>query len=85
MTARIVCIHVIDSHNRFNVIDLRSFLRLPNGDDLETGTMSPGVPGYIDCRLWDIFRHLRVLRNPRAVRLEFWDVTMSLKKSPGCG
>lgn len=40
--------HAIDSHNAFDAVDCGMFSKLPNGDDLETGSMPrwdlPGAP-----------------------------------------
>ncbi|KAJ5594807.1 uncharacterized protein N7459_001015 [Penicillium hispanicum] len=59
---RIVFTHTIDSHNNFNVSDPCPFLALPNGDDLETGTMArPDVPGTPMTPYEEVWRFLPVL------------------------
>ncbi|KAF7169416.1 hypothetical protein CNMCM5623_002146 [Aspergillus felis] len=45
---RVLFTHAIDSHNAFDAVDCGNFTALPNGDDLETGSMPrwdlPGAP-----------------------------------------
>lgn len=45
---RVLFTHAIDSHNAFEAVDCGTFTQLPNGDDLETGSMPrwdlPGKP-----------------------------------------
>lgn len=56
---RIVFTHDIDSNNNFNVSDPCPFIPLPNGDDLETGTMSrPDVPGAPLTDYEEVWRYL---------------------------
>lgn len=56
---RIVFTHDIDSNNNFNVSDPCPFIPLPNGDDLETGTMSrPDVPGTPLTDYEEVWRYL---------------------------
>lgn len=56
---RIVFTHEIDSNNNFNVSDPCPFIPLPNGDDLETGTMSrPDVPGTPLTDYEEVWRYL---------------------------
>ncbi|KAE8373943.1 hypothetical protein BDV26DRAFT_296423 [Aspergillus bertholletiae] len=43
---RVQFTHEIDSHNSFDDVDCGTFTTLPNGDDLETGSMPrPDLPG----------------------------------------
>ncbi|GFF34332.1 hypothetical protein IFM51744_02415 [Aspergillus udagawae] len=45
---RVLFTHAIDSHSAFDAVDCGNFTALPNGDDLETGSMPrwdlPGAP-----------------------------------------
>ncbi|GIK06756.1 hypothetical protein Aspvir_002407 [Aspergillus viridinutans] len=45
---RVLFTHAVDSHNAFDAVDCGTFTALPNGDDLETGSMPrwdlPGAP-----------------------------------------
>lgn len=59
IVGRLVFTHDIDSNNNFNVSDPCPFIPLPNGDDLETGTMSrPDVPGTPLTNYEEIWRYL---------------------------
>lgn len=59
IVGRIVFTHDIDSNNNFNVSDPCPFIPLPNGDDLETGTMSrPDVPGAPLTNYEEVWRYL---------------------------
>ncbi|RMJ23376.1 hypothetical protein PHISP_05762 [Aspergillus sp. HF37] len=59
MTGLIVFTHEIDSHHNFNVSDPCPFIALPNGDDLETGTMPrPDMPGAPMTGYEEVWRYL---------------------------
>lgn len=53
--------HEIDSHHNFNVSNPCPFIPLPNGDDLETGTMARSdVPGAPMTDYEEVWRYLPV-------------------------
>ena len=56
---RVIFTHDIDSHHNFNVSEPCPFLALPNGDDMETGTMRrPDRPGAPMADYEEIWRYL---------------------------
>lgn len=63
--------HDIDSHHNFNVSNPCPFVPLPNGDDLETGTMArPDRPGAPKTDYEEVWRYLPFREGP---------------DGPGCG
>ncbi|KAJ5666158.1 uncharacterized protein N7477_008606 [Penicillium maclennaniae] len=55
----LVFTHEIDSNNNFNVSDPCPFVPLPNGDDLETGSMCrPDLPGHPVTDYEEVWRYL---------------------------
>ncbi|CAG8277522.1 unnamed protein product [Penicillium nalgiovense] len=62
---RVVFTHEIDSHHSFNVSNPCPFITLPNGDDLETGTMArPDVPGAPMTDYEEVWRYLLFCEGP---------------------
>ncbi|KAJ5492330.1 hypothetical protein N7453_010427 [Penicillium expansum] len=62
---RVVFTHEIDSHHNFNISNPCPFIPLPNGDDLETGTMArPDVPGLPMTDYEEVWRYLPVPEGP---------------------
>lgn len=65
LLGRIVFTHAIDSHNNFNISNPCPFIPLPNGDELETGTMSrPDKPGAPMTDYEEVWRYLPCRRGP---------------------
>lgn len=63
--------HEIDSHNSFDAVDCGEFSTLPNGDDLEVGSMPrPDVPGAPVTKYEEVWRELAFRVGP---------------EGPGCG
>ncbi|CAG8222002.1 unnamed protein product [Penicillium olsonii] len=57
--------HELDSHNAFESIDCGTFVSLPNGDDLETGTMPrPDLPGTPETEYEEVWRELPFRAGP---------------------
>lgn len=57
--------HEIDSHNSFDDVDCGTFTTLPNGDDLETGSMSrPDLPGAPVTEYEEVWRELSFREGP---------------------
>ncbi|CRL25920.1 unnamed protein product [Penicillium camemberti] len=62
---RVVFTHEIDSHHNFNISNPCPFIPLPNGDDLETGTMArPDVPGAPMTDYEEVWRYLPFREGP---------------------
>ncbi|KAF7712172.1 Uncharacterized protein PECH_007089 [Penicillium ucsense] len=56
---RVTFTHEIDSHNAFDSVDCGTFVTLPNGDDLETGSMPrPDLPGAPETEYEEVWREL---------------------------
>ncbi|KAJ5213629.1 hypothetical protein N7449_000798 [Penicillium cf. viridicatum] len=61
----VVFTHEIDSHYNFNISNPCLFIPLPNGDDLETGTMTrPDVPGEPTTDYEEVWRYLPFREGP---------------------
>lgn len=57
--------HELDSHDAFESIDCGTFVSLPNGDDLETGTMPrPDIPGTPETEYEEVWRELPFREGP---------------------
>ncbi|KAJ5086026.1 hypothetical protein N7532_010797 [Penicillium argentinense] len=57
--------HELDSHNAFESADCGTFVTLPNGDDLETGSMPrPDLPGTPVTAYEEIWRELPFREGP---------------------
>lgn len=57
--------HELDSHNAFESIDCGTFVTLPNGDDLETGSMPrPDLPGAPMTEYEEVWRELPFKEGP---------------------
>ncbi|KNG87894.1 hypothetical protein ANOM_003420 [Aspergillus nomiae NRRL 13137] len=62
---RVQFTHEIDSHNSFDDVDCGTFTTLPNGDDLETGSMArPDVPGAPVTEYEEVWRELTFKEGP---------------------
>ncbi|KAJ6184516.1 hypothetical protein N7519_005817 [Penicillium mononematosum] len=62
---RVIFTHEIDSHHNFNISNPCPFIPLPNGDDLETGTMArPDVPGAPMTDYEEVWRYLPFREGP---------------------
>ena len=58
-TGRVVFTHELDSHNSFDSVDSGTFVTLPNGNDLEQGSMPrPDIPGNPVTQYEEIWREL---------------------------
>lgn len=65
VSGRIVFTHEIDSHHNFNISNPCPFISLPDGDELETGTMArPDKPGSPMTDYEEIWRHLPRRKGP---------------------
>ncbi|KAJ5341516.1 hypothetical protein N7541_010640 [Penicillium brevicompactum] len=57
--------HELDSHDAFESIDCGTFVSLPNGDDIETGTMPrPDIPGTPETEYEEVWRELPFREGP---------------------
>lgn len=57
--------HELDSHNAFESVDCGTFVTLPNGDDLETGSMPrPDLPGAPMTEYEEVWRELPFKEGP---------------------
>ena len=64
-TGCVVFTHEIDSHHNFNVSNPCPFIPLPNGDELETGSMArPDVPGAPITDYEEVWRYLPFREGP---------------------
>lgn len=64
-SGRVQFTHEIDSHNSFDDVDCGTFTTLPNGDDLETGSMSrPDLPGSPVTEYEEVWRELSFREGP---------------------
>ncbi|KAF7589576.1 hypothetical protein BBP40_004155 [Aspergillus hancockii] len=62
---RVQFTHEIDSHNSFDAVDCGTFTTLPNGDDLETGSMPrPDLPGAPMTEYEEVWRELKFREGP---------------------
>ncbi|KAJ5932273.1 hypothetical protein N7516_006762 [Penicillium verrucosum] len=65
---RVVFTHEIDSHHNFNISNPCPFIPLPNGDDLETGSMArPDVPGAPMTDYEEVWRYLPFREGPKGL------------------
>lgn len=61
--------HELDSHNAFESADCGTFVTLPNGDDLETGSMPrPDLPGAPMTDYEEIWRELPFREGPEGAK-----------------
>lgn len=57
--------HELDSHNAFESVDCGTFVSLPNGDELETGSMPrPDLPGAPVTEYEEVWRELAFKEGP---------------------
>lgn len=57
--------HELDSHDTFESVDCGTFVTLPNGDDLETGSMPrPDLPGAPETEYEEVWRELPFREGP---------------------
>ncbi|KAJ5636764.1 uncharacterized protein N7484_010077 [Penicillium longicatenatum] len=62
---RVSFTHELDSHDAFESVDCGTFVSLPNGDDLETGSMPrPDLPGAPDTEYEEVWRELPFRQGP---------------------
>ncbi|KAI2708308.1 hypothetical protein CBS147332_6369 [Penicillium roqueforti] len=62
---RVTFSHELDSHNAFEIADCGSFFPLPNGDDLEVGSMPRhDLPGAPDKEYEEVWRELPFREGP---------------------
>ncbi|OQD64445.1 hypothetical protein PENPOL_c007G00153 [Penicillium polonicum] len=62
---RVTFSHELDSHNAFETIDCGTFVPLPNGDDLEMGSMPRrDLPGAPDKEYEEVWRELPFREGP---------------------
>ncbi|KAI9038833.1 uncharacterized protein KD926_010166 [Aspergillus affinis] len=67
-SSRVQFTHEIDSHNSFNVADCGTFSALPNGDDLEIGSMTrPDKPGAPVTKYEEVWRELTFREGPEGL------------------
>ncbi|EPS27996.1 hypothetical protein PDE_02941 [Penicillium oxalicum 114-2] len=68
---RVTFTHEIDSHNAFDSVDSGTFVTLPNGDDLETGSMPrPDLPGAPETEYEEVWRELPFTPGPKGAPKE---------------
>ncbi|KAK1148507.1 hypothetical protein N8T08_009513 [Aspergillus melleus] len=68
-SSRVQFTHEIDSHNSFSVADCGTFTALPNGDDLEIGSMPrPDKPGAPVTDYEEVWRELTFREGPEGPR-----------------
>lgn len=66
---RVSFTHELDSHNSFESADCGTFVSLPNGDDLETGSMPrPDLPGAPVTEYEEVWRELPFKEGPEGSR-----------------
>lgn len=76
--------HELDSHDAFESIDCGTFVSLPNGDDLETGTMPrPDIPGTPETEYEEVWRELPFKEGPEGSRKGFSWILESVDEDPG--
>ncbi|KAJ5245966.1 hypothetical protein N7468_000949 [Penicillium chermesinum] len=62
---RVAFTHELDSHNAFESVDCGTFVSLPNGDELETGSMPrPDLPGAPVTDYEEVWRELPFKEGP---------------------
>lgn len=62
---RVSFTHELDSHDAFESADCGTFVTLPNGDDLETGSMPrPDLPGAPETEYEEVWRELPFKEGP---------------------
>ncbi|OKP12503.1 hypothetical protein PENSUB_1869 [Penicillium subrubescens] len=62
---RVSFTHELDSHDAFESVDCGTFVILPNGDDLETGSMPrPDLPGAPETEYEEVWRELPFKEGP---------------------
>jgi hypothetical protein len=62
---RVSFTHELDSHDAFESVDCGTFVTLPNGDDLETGSMPrPDLPGVPETEYEEVWRELPFREGP---------------------
>lgn len=62
---RVSFTHELDSHDAFESVDCGTFVSLPNGDDLETGSMPrPDLPGAPETEYEEVWRELPFREGP---------------------
>lgn len=66
LVVQVLFTHFLDSYNQFSTVDCGIFVNLPNGDQLETGTM-PRKPGGSPLPYEEIWRDLPPLEGPEDV------------------
>ncbi|KAJ5157057.1 uncharacterized protein N7482_008157 [Penicillium canariense] len=65
---RVSFTHELDSHNAFESVDCGTFVSLPNGDDLETGSMPrPDLPGAPVTEYEEVWRELPFREGPEGM------------------
>ncbi|KAJ5934199.1 hypothetical protein N7466_003746 [Penicillium verhagenii] len=66
---RVSFTHELDSHDAFESADCGTFVTLPNGDDLETGSMPrPDLPGAPETEYEEIWRELPFREGPEGLK-----------------
>ncbi|KAJ5746643.1 hypothetical protein N7520_011825 [Penicillium odoratum] len=66
---RVSFTHELDSHNAFESVDCGTFVSLPNGDDLETGSMPrPDLPGAPETEYEEVWRELPFREGPEGAK-----------------
>ena len=62
---RVLFTHELDSHDSFEAVDCGTFTTLPNGDDLEKGSMPrPDLPGHPESKYEEVWRGLKFPEGP---------------------
>ncbi|KAJ6005328.1 hypothetical protein N7451_003272 [Penicillium sp. IBT 35674x] len=66
---RVSFTHELDSHDAFESVDCGTFVSLPNGDDLETGSMPrPDLPGAPEREYEEVWRELPFREGPEGAK-----------------
>ncbi|KAJ5526664.1 hypothetical protein N7513_010823 [Penicillium frequentans] len=66
---RVSFTHELDSHDAFESVDCGTFVSLPNGDDLETGSMPrPDLPGAPETEYEEVWRELPFRQGPEGAK-----------------
>ncbi|KAJ5921751.1 hypothetical protein N7454_009225 [Penicillium verhagenii] len=89
---RVSFTHELDSHDAFESADCGTFVTLPNGDDLETGSMPrPDLPGAPETEYEEVWRELPFREGPEGSKgglswvLESDDNDLSRQEGEGEG
>lgn len=83
ISVRVSFTHELDSHNAFESTDCGTFVSLPNGDDLETGTMPrPDLAGTPLTEYEEVWRELPFREGPEGVGRGISWVLESIDDSP---